>query len=84
MKEFLKMFSFIFISVFIFLFYSTTTMEGVKNKKNKKKHSNNSPPKQTSYATSVISVIRKIPFYSSLPKFIRDMIEKIISFIIFI
>lgn len=82
MKEFFKMFSFIFISVFVFLFYSSTTSrEGIKNKK---KHSKISSPKQTPYATSTISMIRKIPFYSSLPKFIRDMIENLISFIIFI
>ena len=40
--------------------------------------------KSTANASKLIGGIRKIPFYNSLPRGLRTMIEKFTSFIIFI
>jgi len=43
-----------------------------------------STTKSTANGGKVIAGIRKIPFYNSLPRGLRTMIEKFTSFIIFI
>jgi hypothetical protein len=58
---------------------NNTLEEGVENKKRK-----NTTTKSTTNASKFIGGMRKIPFYNSLPRGLRIMIEKFTSFIIFI
>lgn len=94
-----KMYIVILCVIFILLIISNNTLEeGIKNKNKSKKNKKSkkksesstkpntppTPPQNTSLSSKIISGIRKIPLYNSLPRGLRTMIEKFTSFIIFI
>ena len=71
--------------IFILLIISNNTLEeGVTNKTTNSSTKASSSTKPTAIAGKLIGGIRKIPFYNSLPRGLRTMIEKFTSFIIFI
>lgn len=64
--------------VFIVMISNNTLEEGIKSKKSSSK------PKTAPYSGKIITGMRKIPLYNSLPRGLRGGMENFISFIIFI
>ena len=79
-----KMYIVILCVIFILLIISNNTLEEGLSTKPPSSTKPQSTTKSTANADKLIGGIRKIPFYNSLPRGLRTMIEKFISFIIFI